>query len=80
MTIIHMNQKEANFWNDFIKNTGVDNPRFGSSWSFGNTSETANELAQLVLAGKKQQQRVQKVNMIWLKRSCLKRIIIMIFY
>lgn len=48
------NEKAASYWKDFRRATGladVDTPY--QVWYFGNTSEMARELAELVLSGKK---------------------------
>ncbi len=49
-----MNQDAAIFWQEFLKaspDVAADTPY--QVWNFGNTSEMALELAQLVIAGKK---------------------------
>lgn len=49
-----MNAVEQAFWDEFIANTDIAEPVvFGSSWSFGDTVDMAEELGQLVLEGKK---------------------------
>lgn len=45
-----MNEKESAFWKKFLKETDIENPVFGESWSFGTSPD---ELANLVLQGKK---------------------------
>ena len=48
-----MNAIEQAYWQKFEAATGLTSPWFGSSWSFGATTEMADDLGQLVLEGKK---------------------------
>lgn len=49
-----MNEKQERFWIKFKEdNPNFRNVTFGSAWSFGDSKEMANELADLVLQGKK---------------------------
>jgi len=49
-----MNEKQELFWIKFKENNPkFKNVTFGSAWSFGDSKEMANELAELVLKGEK---------------------------
>lgn len=49
-----MNEKQEIFWENFKEsNSKFKNALFGSAWSFGDSKVEANELAELVLKGKK---------------------------
>jgi len=48
-----MNENERKFWNNFVESKPDFSPKFGSAWSFGSDKCMANELAKLVLEGKK---------------------------
>lgn len=49
-----MNEEQEKFWIDFKQENPIfKNITFGAAWSFGNTKELADELAVLVLIGRK---------------------------
>ena len=57
-----MNKKESAFWKKFLKETDVEKPVFGESWSFGAIPD---ELASLVLQGKKTATASAKLEYEW---------------
>lgn len=60
-----MNQKEQTFWQRFLDNSGQKDLVFGESWSFGDSPKMADELAQLVLQGKKTATASAKIEYEW---------------
>ncbi len=48
-----MNKASEQFWLDFCETSGTDLQTPYQVWYFGNTSEMARELAELVISGKK---------------------------
>lgn len=51
---MHSNEKAIAYWRDFCRSTGTAPVESSYQvWYFGNTSEMARELAELVLSGKK---------------------------
>lgn len=48
-----MNKKAADFWQEFCTTTGIDASTNYQVWYFGDNAEMADELAKLVIKGKK---------------------------
>lgn len=57
-----MDEKEIVFWKRFLKDTEIKTPVFGESWAFGGSPD---ELANLVLQGKKTATASAKIEYEW---------------